>query len=572
MRELPSESIVDPPTRIIVDLSDWSGTGERHLELGPNDEIPLVEGQFLGRGTFGDVHKATCKSGKLTVARKKVYLRRRMRMKELYREVEILEKLDHEHIVKFVGSYTQAKVLGLIMWPAAVCDLGYFLDELDSFDREAAVDGPWAALRLSINDTDGGGRRPLEALKFLRAQYGCIANTLRYLHKRSIRHRDLKPANILLTSEKAYLTDFGVGLDFSELSKSYTEGPLNGTPRYYSPEMASYQPRGPKSDVYSLGCIFLEMETILQGRSLAEFERHRTVDGNGSYSHNSAQVQSWIDGLTLDGIDLGWDRDVLPLIQGMLKRDPSNRPNANQVCMELYSRGGHPSSHHMPCCRNERFTTSVTEETRGSIVTLATHVIDVPLAEDLSQRTSVQAPNLTVHIAMWGERDITASVRWNIKPNQTLEIDTTHDMETGDPWFGVRKVTCIIYSYAGQPLSLLVTYDSAGIFSIYPGRVEPLSLLAPSSDGGSNSKAVGAGLEILAVIWGAMLGKHEPVDKETMDKIYKGSIVECTNDFFGFDGFPSQGKTCQVFYRIDSGAIRCKVGREHSTIILDQLE
>ncbi len=128
---------------------------------------------------FGDVYKATCKSGKLTVALKRVYLRRRMQMKELYREVEILEKIDHKHVVKFVGSYTQAKVLGLIIWPAAVCDLSHFLDELDTFDRETTADEPWAALKLSIDDIDGESKRPLEALKFLRAQYGCIANALR---------------------------------------------------------------------------------------------------------------------------------------------------------------------------------------------------------------------------------------------------------------------------------------------------------------------------------------------------------------------------------------------------------
>lgn len=223
----------------------------------------------------------------------------------------------------------------------------------------------------------------------------------------------------------------------------------------------------------------------------------------------------------------------------------------------------------------------------GSIVALATQIIGLPPpaepsikpltaqtpATNSSQPTAAQAPKLTIHIAMWGERDVTSTLTSKIKPDQTLEIDTTHDIDTGDPWYLVHKVTCILYSYAGQPLGLMVTHDGAGVFSIYPGRVEPVSFIAPSVDRTSNFGSAGTGLEILAVIWGGMLGKHGPVDEGTMEKIYRGLKVECTNAFFGFDGYPNEHKTCQVFYRMkdDLGTVRCKVGREHSTIMLDQL-
>ena len=192
---------------------------------------------------------------------------------------------------------------------------------------------------------------------------------------------------------------------------------------------------------------------------------------------------------------------------------------------------------------------------------------------NMLQPTTTQAPKLTVHIAMWGERDVTSTLTSKITPDQTLEIDTTHDIDTGDPWYLVHKVTCILYSYTGQPLNLMVTHDGAGVFSIYSGRVEPVSFFAPSVDCTSKSGSAGTGFEILAVIWGGMLGRHGPVDDGTMRKIYTGLRVECTNDFFGFDGYPYEHKTCQVFYRMkdDLGTVRCKVGREHSTIILDQL-
>lgn len=174
---------------------------------------------------------------------------------------------------------------------------------------------------------------------------------------------------------------------------------------------------------------------------------------------------------------------------------------------------------------------------------------------------------------MWGERDVTSTLTSKIKPDQTLEIDTTHDIDTGDPWYGVHKVTCILYSYTGQPLNLMVTRDGAGIFSIYPGRMEPVSFFLPLVNRELKSGSTGSGPEILAVVWGCMLSRHGPVDHGTMEKIYEGLRMECTNEFFEFDGYPNEYKTCQVFYRMrdDLGSVRCKVAREHSTISLDDL-
>ena len=103
--------------------------------------------------------------------------------------------------------------------------------------------------------------------------------------------------------------------------------------------------------------------------------------------------------------------------------------------------------------------------------------------------------------------------------------------------------------------------------------MEPVSFFAPSVDRTSKSGFAGTGLEILAVVWGGMLGKHGPVDEGTMGKIYTGLRVDCTNVFFGFDGYPCEHKTCQVFYRMkdDLRTVRCRVGREHSTIMLDRM-
>ena len=94
---------------------------------------------------------------------------------------------------------------------------------------------------------------------FLRGFFGCLIIALGFLHDNKIRHDDVKPSNILLKGNEIYLTDFGMSFDWTELSHSTTEGKMAGTPRYASPEVASQQPCGSSSDIWSLGCVFLEV-------------------------------------------------------------------------------------------------------------------------------------------------------------------------------------------------------------------------------------------------------------------------------------------------------------------------
>src|SRR5436190_7427350 len=135
-----------------IDLSltefDWSGQGQLDIDFGPNDKIPLKEGRFLGRGSFGDVHEVFCSNG-LVVARKRLHLRKRMRIGEWKREAEIIQKLNHPHVIKLVGTFTHSKTLNFLLWPVAVCDLGSFLDDLDDFTAGDDSEGHWEALNIS---------------------------------------------------------------------------------------------------------------------------------------------------------------------------------------------------------------------------------------------------------------------------------------------------------------------------------------------------------------------------------------------------------------------------------------
>lgn len=83
-----------------------------------------------------------------------------------------------------------------------------------------------------------------------------IINGLIYLHQNGILHRDIKGANVLVdTTGVCKLADFGCSIIAEE---AYS---LKGTPNWMAPEMLSQQQSGKKSDIWSLGCLVIEMLT-----------------------------------------------------------------------------------------------------------------------------------------------------------------------------------------------------------------------------------------------------------------------------------------------------------------------
>jgi tRNA A-37 threonylcarbamoyl transferase component Bud32/CheY-like chemotaxis protein len=87
-----------------------------------------------------------------------------------------------------------------------------------------------------------------------------IARALDAIHSRGIIHRDLKPQNILFRENgRPAIVDFGLAKDLSVESSLTQHGMLLATPRYMSPEQCMGLPVDQRSDLYSLGVIFVEM-------------------------------------------------------------------------------------------------------------------------------------------------------------------------------------------------------------------------------------------------------------------------------------------------------------------------
>ncbi|OCK78055.1 kinase-like protein, partial [Lepidopterella palustris CBS 459.81] len=148
-----------------------------------------------------------------------------------HQEVEIMKRMSHPHIVRFVAAYEQNSSLSLVMSPVAQSTLKHYLDIPNGQSRNQSRIHKWT---------------------------GCLSSALSYIHGSRIRHADIKPQNILLREEDVYISDFGISRVVSEPdSDSESISPM--TPLYAALEIAERHLHGRKADVFSLGCVFVEM-------------------------------------------------------------------------------------------------------------------------------------------------------------------------------------------------------------------------------------------------------------------------------------------------------------------------
>ncbi|KAF9893341.1 hypothetical protein FE257_011773 [Aspergillus nanangensis] len=321
---------------------DWAHRGTSHVQFQAEEAVPLEQGRFLGHGMNGGVYETTCLG--MAVAWKRRYCRRQIGTQEL-REMDILKKLDHRHIVKLVGTYTHESFLGILLWPVATCDLGTFMEDVDhlvshqsmqsDYDPEIDYQSMEQRLRqLRIDTFSDWPSARRAALLRLKQSIGCIASAIVYLHEQSIRHKDIKPSNILLTPTGLYVTDFGTSTDFSGFSQSVTQNGERGTPKYFAPEVAEYEPNGRSADIFSLGCVFLEMIGLCNQYSLSSMLALRPKKDR-SFHANLDSIMRWFN---FSGTEVQWpaDQHLLALARQMLSRDPQKRPTADHIERRLH--------------------------------------------------------------------------------------------------------------------------------------------------------------------------------------------------------------------------------------------
>ncbi|MBX3441708.1 MAG: protein kinase [Planctomyces sp.] len=203
-------------------------------ESTPRRVGPFELSDRLGVGGMGMVYRATyLKTGQQValkmlapdlIADPKVAQR-------FEREMAILQKLKHPHIIRYYGGSTS----GSQRWYAMELVPSGALDKLI---REK---GP-----LVWEQT---------------VEYGIqIAKALEHAHAAGVIHRDLKPANLLVASNGTLkLSDFGIARD-TEATALTQAGKTVGTMAYMAPEqITGKHPISRKTDLYALGCVLFEM-------------------------------------------------------------------------------------------------------------------------------------------------------------------------------------------------------------------------------------------------------------------------------------------------------------------------
>ncbi|KAF2816763.1 kinase-like protein [Mytilinidion resinicola] len=294
-------AIVDNQKLILtksIDLEKGENGRHRHFEHG--DVLPFQDGDILGTGTYGRVDKVLSLISYKKYARKSIYRagQSAASIRQFANEVQILKSMKHPHVVELMGSYTDPVFFAIIMSPVADMDFSKYLEMCQQSSHHT-----------------------------LRTYFGCLATALQYLHRNNIRHKDIKPQNILIHGSDILFTDFGLSRDTTG-ADSASSGFTGYTPRYCAPEVTEYDSRSYPSDIWSLGCVFLEMLAVLKGQRLQWMKDFYAARGTGQpfvRTNTEATVQLLA---ALEEMEQWSDNSAIQWVEDMTQRSPQRRPTA----------------------------------------------------------------------------------------------------------------------------------------------------------------------------------------------------------------------------------------------------
>jgi mitogen-activated protein kinase kinase kinase len=212
------------------------------------DNVKWMQGALIGQGSFGSVFLALhAVTGELMAVKQvdmpsktsnEVDKRKESMVAALRREIDLLRTLNHPHIVQYLGSNSK--------------------DDKFNIFLEYVPGGSVAAMLNSY----GKLKEPL-IRNFVRQ----ILLGLSYLHSKDIIHRDIKGANILVDNKgNIKISDFGISkrVEVSHLnqpSKHNNRTSLQGSVFWMAPEVVKQTSYTRKADIWSLGCLIVEMFT-----------------------------------------------------------------------------------------------------------------------------------------------------------------------------------------------------------------------------------------------------------------------------------------------------------------------
>jgi hypothetical protein len=297
------------------DELDWSGRGQ-HVEYAADEEtnIPLQKKEVLGYSATALVQSVQCR--RIMLARKTIKCNRRLTKENVVVEVEHLQRLQHSHIVRVVGTYTLRKSLSILLYPAADENLEELMDDI----------------------TDSVLKHEHRAVQAMPQFFGCLSNAIDFIHSMNVKHMDIKPKNILVRQRnnwyKVYIADFGIARAYKSAAEAFTDSPVSFTRKYAAPEVIMQDTRGYPADIFSLGCVFIEMFATMASFSTSDLRgrdlRRQLSDIRGSEFHTHIEeVVAWYYvsyEIFKSGTYSSSQDGLLKALPAMLDRSPEHRP------------------------------------------------------------------------------------------------------------------------------------------------------------------------------------------------------------------------------------------------------
>jgi len=261
----------------LLRVPNWVSTmAQRRKTVGD-----FVIGNTIGEGTFGKVrsgiHRLTGEKVAIKVLEKERIVER-ADVERVAREISILKKLRHPHVIQLYEIVETPRQLYLIMELASGGELFDYIVQSKRVKEQ-------------------------EACKFFHQ----ILAGVEKIHQEGVVHRDLKPENLLLDEHHTIkIVDFG-------LSNQYMRGELLktacGSPCYAAPEMIAGKHYDPLfCDIWSCGVILFALVA-----GYLPFEDTSTPKLYSKILNGQYQMPAFLS------------RSVKDLIRGILTTDPSLR-------------------------------------------------------------------------------------------------------------------------------------------------------------------------------------------------------------------------------------------------------
>ncbi|KAI3678598.1 hypothetical protein L6452_37897 [Arctium lappa] len=266
----------------------------------------------VGQGGYGKVYKGVFADGTI-VAIKRAQEGSLQGEKEFLTEIELLSRLHHRNLVSLLGFCDEE---GEQMLVYEFMSNGTLRDHLSVTEKYKESFSFATRLRIALASAKG----------------------ILYLHTEAnppIFHRDIKATNILLDSRLiAKVADFGLSrlapvADLEGIVPGHVSTVVKGTPGYLDPEYFLTHKLTDKSDVYSLGVVFLELLTgmhpITHGKNIV-----REVN----IAYRSGMIFSVIDA-KMGSYPSECVEKFVTLALKCCKEDTDERPSMVEVVREL---------------------------------------------------------------------------------------------------------------------------------------------------------------------------------------------------------------------------------------------